>query len=74
MEGHENEMLRMEREAQRINAEEEIKMQQKLTELRNQLDNNINDAIEREKQQVVTPLTFLVFFFFCISAFFLHAF
>ena len=52
MESHENEMIRMEREAQRINAEEEIKTQQKLNELRNNQDINMNLAIERERNQV----------------------
>ena len=52
MESHENEMIRMEREAQRINAEEEIKMEQKLTELRAHHDSNMNEAIERERNQV----------------------
>ena len=52
MEAHESEMYRMEREAQKINNEQEKLKQDKLNELRNKFESDINEAIKREQEQV----------------------
>ena len=52
MEAHESEMYRMEREAQKINNEQEKLKQDKLNELRNKFESDINEAIQREQEQV----------------------
>ena len=52
MEAHESEMYRMEREAQKINNEQEQLKQDKLNELRNKFESDINEAIQREREQV----------------------
>ena len=54
MEAHESEMYRMEREAQKINNEQEKLKQDKLNELRNKFESDINEAIQREQEQVNT--------------------
>ena len=54
MEAHESEMYRMEREAQKINNEQEKLKQDKLNELRNNFESDINEAIQREQEQVNT--------------------
>ena len=52
MEAHESEMYRMEREAQKINNEQEKLKQDKLNELRKKFESDINEAIQREQEQV----------------------
>ena len=52
MEAHESEMYRMEREAQKINNEQEKLKQDKLNELRNKFESDINEVIKREQEQV----------------------
>ena len=56
MEAHESEMYRMEREAQKINNEQEKLKQDKLNELRNKFESDINEVIKREQEQVTIKI------------------